>query len=203
MFSHDPRAAKPLIHILKNVSRSTPNSRLAVALLEIDHHICLGDLAKALTLVEQHLETFKHSDLDPSAPLRTRLRFLNAKSRILIKAGRAQKALSLTLRATTAAHKARLFPVLWESIALLMHVLNSVRCQDLAADLGCLYIEEVRETKDEALLAEMQDALHTSYLIKTSASQDMEKVRNEEAAEHWKQGALAGKGNSIPMMSLD
>jgi len=163
-------------------------------MLEIDYYTRLRNFTQALNLIENHFETLKHSPVNISAPISVRLELLNAKSRVFIKAGRAQKALSLTVRAATAAHKARLFMILWESIALLMHVLNSVKCQDLAADLGNLYVEQVRECGVVALLAEMQDALHASYSLKLATPQeDEEKARNIQSLEQWKQGTLACK----------
>jgi len=183
-----------LIHSLRGTPLQEPTLIWTVALLEIDYYIRLRDFSKALDLVDNHFKTLKESAVNLSAPIAVRLRLLNAKSRIFIKAGRAQKALSLTLRAATAAHKARLFPVLWESIALLMHVLNSVKRQDVAADLGHLYVEQVRECGDEALLAEIQDALHASYSLKLAeAPDDEEMARNMQLLEQTKQGALACK----------
>jgi len=183
-----------LIHSLKGTPYHDPTLKWAVAMLEIDYYTRLRDFTQALSLIQHHFETLQNSPVNVSAPIILRLELLNAKSRVFIKAGRAQKALSLTVRAATAAHKARLFMILWESVALLMQVLNSVKCQDLAADLGVLYVEQVRECGVEVLLAEMQDALHASYSLKLAEShEDEEKARNIQSLEQWKQGALACK----------
>lgn len=183
-----------LIHSLRGTPYHDPTLRWTVAMLEIDYYTRLRDFTQALNLIEQHFATLKHSPVNVSAPISTRLELLNAKSRVFIKSGRAQKALSLTVRAATAAHKARLFMILWDSIALLMHVLNSVKCQDLAVDLGDLYVEQVRECGMEFLLAQMQDALHAAYSLKLTEPQDDEvKARNMQLLEQWKQGALACK----------
>lgn len=194
MFRNNHRAAKLLVRALKGAPSPDPTLEWTVALLEIDHHIRLHDFTQALSLTSKYLEALKESPVDFSAPVSLRLRLLNAKSRIFIRAGRPQKALTLTVRAATAARKARLFTLLWESIALLMHVLNSVKCQDLAIELGDLFVEQAHESGDEALLAEMQDAMHTSCLLKVAEAEDDEaRARYVQLVEQWTRGAIACK----------
>jgi hypothetical protein len=102
--------------------------------------------------------------MGPSASVQLRIRLLNGKARVFTAAGRPPKALSIVLRAAAAAQKAKAVVLFWESMALLMQVLCSLERYNVAKDIGHMYVEQVRATKDLALLAEMQMWLAEAYL---------------------------------------
>ena len=55
-----------------------------------------------------------------------RIRLLNAKVLLFARCGRPQKGLSLALRATAAAYRARIVPALWEAVGALAVVIMGI-----------------------------------------------------------------------------
>jgi len=155
--------AETIIHALRVAPH--PDSSLSgiISLCEIDFRIDTGDFEAASKLIEDLLEKTEKAPIDVHTPIQLRLRILIAKARLFIAAHRPQKALSLALRAVSAAYKAKALGLLWQSLAMLMHVLGSLGNDELVRELGHDFVEQTRELWDQSVLAEIQTALSDAY----------------------------------------
>jgi anaphase-promoting complex subunit 5 len=167
-FRDDIYGSEIILHTLKSAPSVDPSITWAISLGEVFFLTRSRDFTKAFTLVEQLLASITDTPIDPYAPVHVRIRLLNAKARIFITAGRPQKALSIILRAAAAAQKAKAMLILWETIALLMQVLCSMKRFKVAINIGLMYVEQVRATKDKRLLAEMQLCMSRAYAGSTT-----------------------------------
>jgi len=156
--------AETIIHALRVAPHPDTSLSGLVTLCEIDFRIDTGAFEAASKLIEDLLEKTEKAPIDVHTPIQLRLRVLIAKSRLFITAHRPQKALSIALRAVSAAHKARALGLLWHSLAMLMHVLRSLKCDELVRDIGHAIVEQTRKLWDQSVLAEVQTALSDAYL---------------------------------------
>jgi len=155
--------AETIIHALRVAPHPDSSLSGVISLCEIDFRIDTGDFEAASKLIEDLLEKTEKAPIDVHTPIQLRLRILIAKARLFIAAQRPQKALSLALRAVSAAHKAKALGLLWQSLAMLMHVLGSLGNDELVRELGHTFVEQTRELWDQSVLAEIQTALSDAY----------------------------------------
>jgi len=160
----DHHHAETIIHALRVAPH--PDTALSglIELCEIDFRIDTGAFEAASELIEDLLEQTEKAPVDVHTPIQLRLRILIAKARLFIAARRPQKALSIALRAVSAAYKARAFGLLWHSLAMLMHVLGSLGSDELVRELGHAFVEQTRKLWDQSVLAEIQSALSDAHL---------------------------------------
>ena len=129
--SNDLRTAENLLTNLKVAPRSDPELTFQIDMLEIDYLHRTLNYPEALTKIEDLASQSEKDDSDVSH----RVRLLTAKALHFHKCGRPQKGLSLALRATTAAYRARIMPALWEATGALALAMVGIEQFDFAGEL--------------------------------------------------------------------
>lgn len=172
VISSDQSKSELLLETLAKAPCPDPSLVWERSLLETELCIRVHDYTNAFSLVDDLFSKLDRSPINPSTPLHLRIRLMNLKCRIFIEADRTPKALSIALRAALAAYRARAFVLLWESMALLAYVMQSVRNHDVAIELGLMYVEQARESGNLRVLALLQCALAGSYQGLYGASLD-------------------------------
>ena len=94
-----------------------------VTLLEVELHLKRKDFSRAMEMLETLAKKLNEGNFD----IYQRIKVMIVKAQIYDKAGVPQKGFSVALRAATLAHRARIFPVLWEAIGTICAVLHSVK----------------------------------------------------------------------------
>lgn len=173
--------AELFIEALSKTPCSEASLMWECSLLEIEFHISVLDYSGAFRRIEDLLIILENSASRSGVPIRIRIRLLNLKARVFIEADRAPKALSLTLKAAVAAYKARLSILMWESIALLAHVMQSLGCHETAIELALMCVEQARDGGSMKVLALLLSALAGSYQALYAMSL---RSRSEAAAVH-------------------
>lgn len=100
-------------------------------MLEIEYLHRTLNYSEALTRIEELASQTEKDGSDVSH----RLRLLTAKALHFHKCRRPQKGLSLALRATTAAYRARIMPALWEATGALALAMVGIEQFDYAGEL--------------------------------------------------------------------
>jgi anaphase-promoting complex subunit 5 len=130
-----------------------PDLVLPVEGLHIDLMMRSNDLASAFNRVQALLS--KSGDEDISF----RIRLMLLKAQIYIKAGRPQKALTLSVRATSMARRALLMNFLWQGVGTLSVVLTSLGEFAAAEEILLAVIPRALETDIASLAGDLYTAL--------------------------------------------
>ncbi|KAF2089975.1 anaphase-promoting complex protein [Saccharata proteae CBS 121410] len=147
----DTTAAAYLLRESCSFAQADPEITFQLILLEIELLISLGSLSTALQKVEDAALALREGDGD----LYQTLRLQNIKALLYSKAGVPEKGFSVAVRAANSAHRAKLWPVLWEAVSVIAGVLVAVGEYESAKKLGDALIPQALECGDEALCARL------------------------------------------------
>jgi len=145
----DLTAASHLLSQLRGQGAPDIELSFALSLLEIDSHVRHHSYDQALDLVET-LAKFSHQD---NTDIMAQIKLLNIKARILAKSGHPHQGFSITVRAASMAHRARILPCLWESSVTLSNILLHLHDFTAAVKILEAVVPQVLECEDCDLAA--------------------------------------------------
>ncbi|KAB8356507.1 hypothetical protein FH972_024090 [Carpinus fangiana] len=149
------RAAQTLLESLVSGQDSEPEFRAHAALLSHDRLVRAGNFSDAFENLKNLIAAAERADADVAL----RARLLVAKARLFARAGRAQKGLTLALRAVAAAREVKIMPVLFDAIGALGTVLIVAGSSQEAEKIVESVVYLARETEDLSLVASLQGTL--------------------------------------------
>jgi anaphase-promoting complex subunit 5 len=160
LYHGDLTAASHLLTQIQGQGAPDIEFSFALSLLEIDFHTREKSYDKALDLVE----TLAKSSQPENTDIIAQIKLLNIKARILDKCGHPLQGFSITVRAASMAHRARILPCLWESSVILSHIL--LHLQDFSAAIKILeaIVPQVIECQDCDLAARTYSALVDAHM---------------------------------------
>ncbi|ERF75009.1 hypothetical protein EPUS_08054 [Endocarpon pusillum Z07020] len=150
-------------HLLTQLrSQGAPDIELSFAfsLLEIDFHTRQKSYDKALDLVE----TLAKSSHEENTDIIAQIKLLNIKARLLALCGHPHQGFSITVRAASMAHRARILPCLWESAVILSNILLHLHDFSAAIQLLEAVVPQVLECEDGHLAARTYSALVDAHM---------------------------------------
>jgi anaphase-promoting complex subunit 5 len=155
----------------------------ALSLLEIDFHVRQKTNDQALDLLENLAKSSHQENTDIMA----QIKLLNIKARILAKSGHPHQGFSITIRAASMAHRARVLPCLWESCLILSNIL--LHLHDFSATIKILeaIVPRVLECQDCDLAARTYSCLvdaHMGLAGKETNKSAKQKERLNKALEY-------------------
>ncbi|EKG11569.1 hypothetical protein MPH_11062 [Macrophomina phaseolina MS6] len=143
-----------LLSSLRAFRPTDPEIQYQLSILEIDSLTRTGAFAAAYERIDELVAELKAEDAD----IYQRVHLLVLKASLFAKTGIPEKGFSLAMRAASAAHRARLWPALWEALGVVMGVLVELGECRAARRVG----DAALEAGDEALCAKL-------YLIQADA----------------------------------
>lgn len=157
-----------------------PDLTFLVDTLHVDLLIRSNDLPSAFTEVQTLLSKSANEDVS------VRIRLMLLKAQIYIKAGRPQKALTLSVRATSMARRTLLMNLLWQAVGILSVVLTSLGEFSAAEEILLPVIPRALETD----MASLPGDLYTSLADARMGLAGLEAPGSEERKErmlgaHW------------------
>lgn len=158
---HDDLTASS--HLLTRLrGQGAPDIELSFAfsLLEIDFHTRQRSYDKALDLVE----TLAKSSHEDNTDIIAQIKLLNIKARLLALCGHPHQGFSITVRAASMAHRARILPCLWESTVILSNILLHLHEFSAAIQLLEAVVPQVLECEDCDLAARTYSALVDAHM---------------------------------------
>ena len=151
----DLKAASHLLSQLQGQGAPDIELSFAFSLLEIDFHVRQKTYDHALDLVEALAISLHQENTDIMA----QIKLLNIKARILAKCGHPHQGFSITVRAASMAHRARVLPCLWESSIILSHILLHLHHFSAAVKILEAVMPQVLECEDCDLAARAYSSL--------------------------------------------
>ncbi|OMP88746.1 Anaphase-promoting complex subunit 5 [Diplodia seriata] len=151
----DFTAATHLLDALRAFRPTDPEVLYQLATLEVDALTRRGDFAAAFVRVDELAADLKAEDAD----VYQRVHLLTLKAALFAKAGIPEKGFSIAMRASSAAHRARLWPALWEALAAVQAILVELGEFRAARRLGDAVAPLALEAGDETLCAKLYLAL--------------------------------------------
>ncbi|KKY28967.1 putative anaphase-promoting complex protein [Diplodia seriata] len=151
----DFTAATHLLDALRAFRPTDPEVLYQLAALEVDALTRRGDFAAAFVRVDELAADLKAEDAD----VYQRVHLLTLKAALFAKAGIPEKGFSIAMRASSAAHRARLWPALWEALAAVQAILVELGEFRAARRLGDAVAPLALEAGDETLCAKLYLAL--------------------------------------------
>lgn len=146
-----------------------PDMALSIDLLHVDYLTRLGDLPRAFSLVEDLLartsdeippaQPTDSTTTTPTPDIAFRIRLLLAKANLYIRSNHPTRAFSLATRAASLAHRSRLLPLLWHSVASLSSILTSLSEFSASSRLLCAALPRALEYDDTHLAATLYASL--------------------------------------------
>lgn len=177
----DLTAASHFLSQLRGQGAPDIELSFALSLLEIDFHVRQHSYDQALDL----LETLAKSSHQENTDIMAQIKLLNIKARILAQCGHPHQGFSITVRAASMAHRARVLPCLWESALILSNIL--LHLHDFAAALKLLeaIVPQVLECQDCDLAARTYSALVDVHMglageEKTTTTTEKSSARRKE-----------------------
>ncbi|KAK7731325.1 APC5 protein [Botryosphaeria dothidea] len=143
----DTTTSTHLISSLRAFRPTDPEIQYQLSILEIDALTRSGAFAAAYERIDELLAELKSEDAD----VYQRVHLLVLKASLFAKTGIPEKGFSLAMRAASAAHRARLWPALWEALGVVMGVLVELGECRAARRVG----DAALEAGDEALCAKL------------------------------------------------
>ncbi|KAL0261638.1 APC5 protein [Diplodia seriata] len=147
--------ATHLLDALRAFRPTDPEVLYQLAALEVDALTRRGDFAAAFVRVDELAADLKAEDAD----VYQRVHLLTLKAALFAKAGIPEKGFSIAMRASSAAHRARLWPALWEALAAVQAILVELGEFRAARRLGDAVAPLALEAGDETLCAKLYLAL--------------------------------------------
>ncbi|OJD37482.1 anaphase-promoting complex subunit 5 [Diplodia corticola] len=151
----DFTAATHLLDALRAFRPTDPEILYQLTALEVDALTRRGDFAAAFVRLDELAADLKAEDAD----IYQRVHLLTLKATLFAKAGVPEKGFSIAMRASSAAHRARLWPALWEALAAVQTILVELGEFRAARRLGDAVAPLALEAGDEALCAKLYLAL--------------------------------------------
>ncbi|KAF2146216.1 uncharacterized protein K452DRAFT_219925 [Aplosporella prunicola CBS 121167] len=147
----DTDTAAHFIRQLQSFSPSDPEILFQLATLSIHQQIRNGCYSAALQRIEDLLAELKAEDAD----LYQRIHLLTMKAMLFCRTGEPEKGFSVAMRAASAAHRARLWPALWEAVCVIAETLVALGEFAAASRLADAIIPQVLEAGDKQLCAKL------------------------------------------------
>ena len=156
---NDIRAAQYLLEQLRGQGAPDTELDFMLSLLQIDYELRQKNHETGLNLVEDLAKKQHPENIDVLA----QIRLLNIKAKGLADCGSPFRGFSLVMRAANMANRARVLPVLWESVGILSHILGELKDWQAAAKLVEAIIPQVLECRDCFLSARTYSYLVDAY----------------------------------------
>jgi anaphase-promoting complex subunit 5 len=156
----DLTAASHLLSQLRGQGAPDIELSFALSLLEIDFHVRQSTYDKALDL----LETLAKSSHQENTDMMAQVKLLNIKASILARCGKPHQGFSITVRAASMAHRARVLPCLWESATILSHILLQLHDFPAAVQILEAIVPQVLEGQDCDLTARTYSLLVDAHM---------------------------------------
>ncbi|KAK7548388.1 anaphase-promoting complex subunit 5-domain-containing protein [Phyllosticta citricarpa] len=150
----DSHSAANLLRRLRSSQPSDPDLQFRLSLLETEHLIHnMGAYSEALQRIEAAAAELKreHQQLHGGGDVYLRIQLLNQKAALFAHAGQPLKGFSAAMRAAASAHRAKLWPALWEALAVVEGALVAMGEFEAAARLGDAVIPQALEGGDAYL----------------------------------------------------
>ena len=148
--------------LLNQLQASLQNQEISfnISILDIELQIRCRDYSRAMHLLENLATRLYENEAD----LYQHVKLMTLKAKIYDKAGMPQKSFSVALRAASMAHRAKIFPALWEAVGAVCAVLNSLREFGAATKLLHSVIPQVLECEDCDLTAQIFSLLADAHV---------------------------------------
>ncbi|KAK7537265.1 anaphase-promoting complex subunit 5-domain-containing protein [Phyllosticta citribraziliensis] len=150
----DSHSAENLLRRLRSSQPSDPTLQFDLFLLEIEHLVHnMGAYSAALQRVEAAAAELKRENqqLHGGGDIYRRIQLLILKAALFAHAGHPLKGFSAAMRAAASAHRAKLWPALWEALAVVEGALVAMGEFEAAARLGDAVIPQALEGGDQYL----------------------------------------------------
>nr|AHA91677.1 anaphase-promoting complex subunit 5 [Diplodia sapinea]AHA91687.1 anaphase-promoting complex subunit 5 [Diplodia sapinea] len=191
----DFTAATHLLDALRAFRPTDPEVLYQLAALEVDALTRHGDFAAAFMRVDELAADLKAEDAD----VYQRVHLLTLKAALFAKAGIPEKGFSIAMRASSAAHRARLWPALWEALAAVQAILVELGEFRAARRLGDAVAPLALEAGDEALCAKLYLALADACVGIAGEEQHQHQHQQQQQRETApSSNAIAAAASSAP-----
>ncbi|KAK8204711.1 anaphase-promoting complex subunit 5-domain-containing protein, partial [Phyllosticta capitalensis] len=155
----DSHSASNLLRRIRSSQPTDPDLLQHLSILETEHLIYnAGAYSTALQRIEAAAADLKRSHPRPAGPggasngdIYLRIHLLIQKAQLFASAGHPVKGFSTALRASSSAHRAKLWPLLWEALAVVQGALVALGEFEAASRLGDAVLPQALEGGDERL----------------------------------------------------
>ncbi|KAK8154974.1 anaphase-promoting complex subunit 5-domain-containing protein [Phyllosticta citrichinensis] len=183
----DSHSAENLLRRLRSSQPSDPNIQFDLFLLEIEHLVHnMGAYSAALQRVEAAAAELKRENQQlhhGGGDVYRRIQLLNLKAALFAHAGHPLKGFSAAMRAAASAHRAKLWPALWEALAVVEGALVAMGEFEAAARLGDAVIPQALEGGDHYLCGRLYALQADAHMgLAGSASQHTDATTTTAAA---------------------
>ncbi|KAL1640569.1 APC5 protein [Diplodia intermedia] len=190
----DFTAATHLLDALRAFRPTDPEVLYQLAVLEVDALTRRGDFAAAFVRVDELAADLKAEDAD----VYQRVHLLTLKAALFAKAGIPEKGFSIAMRASSAAHRARLWPALWEALAAVQAILVELGEFRAARRLGDAVAPLALEAGDEALCAKLYLAL-ADACVGVAGEEQHQHQQQQQRETAPSSNAIAAAASSAPI----
>lgn len=143
--------ASLLLDQLLNSGSGDPDLAFELSLLQVDYLNRIGNHSEALSLISSLAIDLSERNDD----VYFRIKLLILKALLLSECDRPQRGFSVAVRAATAAWRARLLPLLWNSMGAIANILNSLSEFAAASSILSSVIPRALEYDDSELSAQL------------------------------------------------
>ena len=157
----DLSAASQLATQLKGQGPPDADLGSILLFLQVDLLLKRGELSTAFQQIESIADK---TSTDGSTDISHLIHLLNLKARVLIASNYPLKSFSIVIRSAQLAYRARILTSLYDSLALLSHVLITLREYVAASELLTSIIPQALETQDADLAARAYNVLADAYM---------------------------------------
>ncbi|KAF9632671.1 anaphase-promoting complex subunit 5 [Lasiodiplodia theobromae] len=187
----DFTAATHFLDALRAFRPTDPEVLYQLSILEVDALTRRGDFAAAFVRVDELAADLKAEDAD----VYQRVYLLTLKAALFAKAGVPEKGFSVAMRAASAAHRARLWPALWEALAAVQAILVELGEFRAARRLGDAIAPLALEAGDEALCAKLYLALADSCV--GIAGEEQQQLQHHHQQQQQQREVATSSSNAL------